>query len=96
MNRRVFYVLGAALLYLLALTMAVAAAGRVGPDDGVAADRQARLAQGPPSGRSSAPAAYAGEATCLSCHDDRSYRGTAHGHAFSERTPAANQGCERP
>ena len=37
--------------------------------------------------------AYAGEATCLSCHDDRSYRG-AHAHAFNQRTPAATMGCE--
>src|SRR5438552_13267502 len=37
---------------------------------------------------------YAGEATCLTCHDDHSYKGTAHGLAFNERTPAANRGCE--
>jgi DmsE family decaheme c-type cytochrome len=37
---------------------------------------------------------YAGEATCLTCHEDQSYKETAHGRAFNERTPAANQGCE--
>jgi DmsE family decaheme c-type cytochrome len=38
---------------------------------------------------------YAGEATCLTCHEDRGgYRATAHGRAFVERTPAANHGCE--
>jgi DmsE family decaheme c-type cytochrome len=37
---------------------------------------------------------YAGEATCLTCHDDRSYRATAHGHAFNDRAPAATMGCE--
>ena len=37
--------------------------------------------------------AYAGETTCLACHDDRSYRG-AHAHTFNERTPAATMGCE--
>ena len=36
---------------------------------------------------------YVGEATCLMCHDQTT-RGTAHGHAFNERTPAATQGCE--
>ena len=39
-------------------------------------------------------AEYAGEATCLACHDDHSYKGTAHGLSFNERTPAANRGCE--
>lgn len=37
---------------------------------------------------------YAGEATCLACHEDRAYTGTAHALAFNERTPAANRGCE--
>jgi DmsE family decaheme c-type cytochrome len=37
---------------------------------------------------------YAGEAACLTCHDDRGYRGTLHGLAFKERTPAAARGCE--
>lgn len=38
---------------------------------------------------------YAGETTCLTCHDDHaSYKTTAHGRAFNERTPAATHGCE--
>ena len=36
---------------------------------------------------------YAGEATCLGCHD-QAYKGTAHGRSFNERAPAANLGCE--
>jgi DmsE family decaheme c-type cytochrome len=41
------------------------------------------------------PAAeYVGEDTCLGCHDDHSYKGTAHGFAANERTPAATHGCE--
>lgn len=39
-------------------------------------------------------AEYAGEDTCLACHEDQSYKGTAHALTFRERTPAANQGCE--
>ena len=38
-------------------------------------------------------AGYVGEATCQGCHD-QSYKGTAHGQTFNERTPAANLGCE--
>ena len=37
---------------------------------------------------------YAGEATCLSCHEDRAYKGTKHGLSLNERTPAATHGCE--
>jgi DmsE family decaheme c-type cytochrome len=51
--------------------------------------QQQTPAQAPP-----AAGEYAGEATCLTCHDDRSYAGTAHSHSFNERTPAANMGCE--
>ena len=41
------------------------------------------------------PAAeYAGETTCLGCHEDKAYKGTAHSLALKERTPAANHGCE--
>ncbi len=41
-----------------------------------------------------AAADYAGQDTCLGCHTDRPYKGTAHGLAFREDTPAAQQGCE--
>jgi DmsE family decaheme c-type cytochrome len=42
-----------------------------------------------------APAAgYAGEDTCLTCHEAQSVKGTAHGRAYKEDSPAAMQGCE--
>jgi DmsE family decaheme c-type cytochrome len=47
-----------------------------------------------PPGARQAGGDYAGQATCLSCHEDRAYAGTAHSRAFNERTPAASQGCE--
>src|SRR5262245_44341354 len=37
---------------------------------------------------------YVGEDTCLGCHEDHSYKGTAHGLVANERTPAATRGCE--
>jgi DmsE family decaheme c-type cytochrome len=40
------------------------------------------------------PAAYAGEATCLTCHDGQAYKGTAHALTTNGRTPAATHGCE--
>lgn len=48
--------------------------------------------------RAAAPAQqagdYAGQDTCLTCHEDQSYKGTAHALASNPRTPAAGQGCE--
>lgn len=40
------------------------------------------------------PATYAGEATCLTCHEDHKYDGTAHALKTDVRTPAATHGCE--
>jgi DmsE family decaheme c-type cytochrome len=50
--------------------------------------------EAPPGGAPQASGDYAGQATCLGCHEDRGYAGTAHSRAFNERTPAAAQGCE--
>jgi DmsE family decaheme c-type cytochrome len=44
-----------------------------------------------------APAsAYAGDDTCLTCHEDQSkgYSGTPHARVLNPRTPAAGKGCE--
>jgi DmsE family decaheme c-type cytochrome len=84
MSRRIFYVLSACLSYALALIIATASV-ETAPE---------AAQSGAPGAPAQAGAAYAGEATCLTCHDDRSYRGTAHGHGFNGRTPAANLGCE--
>jgi len=55
----------------------------------------APFAQAPASKSAAQPSGeYAGEATCLGCHEDHSYKGTRHGQAFNPRTPAANLGCE--
>jgi DmsE family decaheme c-type cytochrome len=99
MNRRTFYFLTAALTYLLALTI-VGATGKDGPE--IAATQPSRPAE--PAFRvalaatqgatAQAGTGYAGEATCLGCHEDQAYKGTAHGRSFNERTPASNLGCE--
>lgn len=39
-------------------------------------------------------ALYVGQDTCLTCHEDQNYDGTAHAFAANERTPAATHGCE--
>ncbi len=41
-----------------------------------------------------AAGSYVGEDTCLTCHEDQSYKGTLHARAANPRTPAAGQGCE--
>lgn len=38
--------------------------------------------------------AYAGEQTCLTCHEDRDYTGTRHAIASLPTSPAATRGCE--
>jgi DmsE family decaheme c-type cytochrome len=53
-----------------------------------------RALQQAPNAAGQPAAGYAGEATCLTCHEDQSYRGTAHARSFNERTPAATRGCE--
>jgi len=50
-----------------------------------------------PQAAAAAPAqasGYAGEDTCLTCHEDKSYKGTAHAFKADAKTPAAGQGCE--
>ena len=53
-----------------------------------------------PKAVAAAPAAqqagYAGEDTCLTCHEDmkKGYHGSPHARTQDPRTPAANQGCE--
>jgi DmsE family decaheme c-type cytochrome len=37
---------------------------------------------------------YAGQDTCLTCHESQSYKGTAHALTSSTRTPASLHGCE--
>ena len=37
---------------------------------------------------------YAGQDTCLTCHEDQSYKGTSHALVSNPRTPASGRGCE--
>jgi len=85
MHRRFFCFLTAVMAYVFAFALAA-----------VSVETAPRSAAAPGQAAPPAQAAgdYAGEATCVTCHDDRSYSRTVHGHAFNERTPAANLGCE--
>lgn len=49
-----------------------------------------------PASQAAAPAGYAGEDTCLTCHEEqkKGYHGSPHARAQNPRTPAAKQGCE--
>jgi len=56
---------------------------------------QAAVAAGPAVAAPAPQAAgYVGQDTCLGCHADQAYEGTAHGRAADARTPAATHGCE--
>ena len=37
---------------------------------------------------------YVGQDTCLTCHEDRNYKGTAHALVSNPRSPVATHGCE--
>lgn len=61
----------------------------------VAASASAGNPVPPPANAQVQPSSgYVGESTCLSCHDDRSYKGTLHARVADENTPAAKHGCE--
>ena len=84
MNRRTFYFLTAALTYLLALTI-VGATGKDAPETAATQPSRPtepafRVALAAAQGATAqAGAGYVGEATCLGCHEDQAYKGTAHG-----------------
>ena len=99
MNRRTFAFLTGALTYLLALTMVAASGGggleTIATQPGFVTSLPFQVGPAAAQGATAqAGTAYVGEATCLGCHEDQAYKGTAHGRSFNERTPAANLGCE--
>jgi DmsE family decaheme c-type cytochrome len=74
----------------LALWLAALSAVRANPLPPTAADAQQRT-----TGANSQPVdTFAGQDTCLACHEDKAYKGTKHGVTANPRTPAATQGCE--
>lgn len=62
----------------------------------VAVPAQADKAAAPQSSAdaSSQASGYVGEDTCLTCHEQQAYKGTAHAFKANARTPAAGHGCE--
>ena len=72
----------------LALAVALAIAGLFGAVAAKPAAPETKVAV------AQDPANYAGEDTCLTCHEDKGYKGTAHARTFNEKSPAASKGCE--
>lgn len=84
MSRRTLLLFAAALLYVLAVTMAGAAA----TEDVSQTPSQAAPTPQPQAG-------FVGSDTCLGCHDDKkNLSETIHGKSPHPRSPAANMGCE--
>jgi DmsE family decaheme c-type cytochrome len=79
---------GGLAVVVMSLPFALAEGTSVSAGPAAAGIRGGAQPQAPPT------AEYAGEATCLGCHEDKAYKGTAHGLALKERTPAATRGCE--
>lgn len=85
-------VLAAMIVLACAIAAGVSAAGPARPaGPKAAAPKAVQTAKPAPA---PAPADYAGETTCLACHDDRAYKGQPHGLASNPKTPAATHGCE--
>lgn len=78
-------VFAAAIVLMAAMIAGVSAAGPAK----VAAPKTAQAVKPAPN-----PADYAGEASCVGCHDDKSYKGQLHGLASNPRTPSATHACE--
>ncbi len=47
-----------------------------------------------PAARPQGQADYVGQDTCLTCHDDKDYKGTAHALVSNPRSPVSTHGCE--
>jgi DmsE family decaheme c-type cytochrome len=85
------FTITAAIGIWLVVIVTVSAAPRQSQTAGVAlAPASAPAAQAAPS------AGYAGEETCLTCHEDskKGYHGSPHARTQDPRSPAANKGCE--
>ena len=91
--------------YLARIAIGAASLGLVvsllvaGPGVATPAAAPVRAAARPVPSAVAAPAAqdaanYVGQETCLGCHADQSYKGTAHAMTTNPRTPAATHGCE--
>jgi DmsE family decaheme c-type cytochrome len=74
---------------LLVAAISVRAAGEL------SVARQATQAPASQTNAAPPPAGYAGNDTCVTCHDQaESLKGTPHGQAKDPRSPAAGHGCE--
>jgi DmsE family decaheme c-type cytochrome len=85
------------IVWTVALGRAIAAGGP--PQAAASAPAKAAPAKAAPAKAETAPSApqaneYIGEDTCLTCHEDRNYKGTRHALASLPKSPAATHGCE--
>jgi DmsE family decaheme c-type cytochrome len=81
---------GALALWLVVMVTAGATSPR--QDAGI----KAPPAAAPATPQAAATAGYAGEDTCLTCHEEKAkgYHGSPHARVADPRTPAAGKGCE--
>jgi DmsE family decaheme c-type cytochrome len=76
-----------------AMSLHAAAAG--GRPSAPAATPAAKAAkQAAPAAAATQAGEYVGQETCLTCHEDRDYKGTLHAMTSNARTPASTHGCE--
>jgi DmsE family decaheme c-type cytochrome len=81
-------------VFICSAAIGLAAAGGR-PAGGRAAGPAAKAApQAAPAPAAAQADEYVGQDTCLTCHEDRNYKGTLHALTSNPRTPASTQGCE--
>ena len=80
------------IVWMVAFGRAVAAGGP--PQAAVAAPVKAAPVKAATTANAPQAAEYIGEDTCVTCHEDRNYKGTRHALASLPKSPAATHGCE--
>jgi DmsE family decaheme c-type cytochrome len=86
----------AAAFVLWVATVATVPAATARQNGGATPPAKATVTPAPPGQTAQPPAGYAGEETCLTCHEDqkKGYHGSPHARAADPRSPAAAKGCE--
>jgi DmsE family decaheme c-type cytochrome len=80
---------------VLAMAMLIALVGLIGAARTTAAKKPENpAAKALKAAATQNPEDFVGEEMCLTCHEDKGYKGTGHALKSNANTPAAKQGCE--
>jgi DmsE family decaheme c-type cytochrome len=86
--------LATAIMALWIAGLAVVAASASSGRGGAPPAKKGAAAQAVPAQPAPQPGDFVGQDTCVVCHEDRNYKGTAHALVSNTRSPVATHGCE--